>query len=378
MPRFDLRILICTLLVLTYIIFRFNHLLTKEGIYSAIGIGRAFVTRNNVSEVISSKAKYVTSEIGYDGQFFYYIALDPVKAHYYIDDPIYRYTRIFYPMLTRFLSFGNYNLIPYILLILNISAVISSVFVLGLWFKKFNYSPFYSLIYGFFPGVFFSLTRDLSETVAYFFAILAVFLFSFKLKRFFLLSSSFFSIAILTKEVTALFPLAFSLSFFLKKEKRKGLIFILISFLPIVLYKLFLITWLGTSNSDLLSAFPVLIPFSGLNQTMLNFQRERQIYSIIIPGLIMGSFAVYSISKKKFSKEVILVLLSVLLFVVFLNKKSFFEYAASSRINIGVVIPILFSIPYFTSINKIFKLLFILTAILWLQPWRFLFFIPLG
>ncbi len=38
---------------------------------------------------------------GYDGQFAYQIALDPLEAAPYLDVPAYRYQRILYPLLGR-------------------------------------------------------------------------------------------------------------------------------------------------------------------------------------------------------------------------------------------------------------------------------------
>ena len=52
---------------------------------------------------------------GYDGQFFYYIAVDPAGARPKIDVPAYRYQRILYPLLVRWLSLGQTGLIASLL-----------------------------------------------------------------------------------------------------------------------------------------------------------------------------------------------------------------------------------------------------------------------
>jgi len=52
-----------------------------------IQIGSNFIDRVGPSDVIRPDPATAYPTIGYDGQFCYYIALDPVNAHYYIDDP---------------------------------------------------------------------------------------------------------------------------------------------------------------------------------------------------------------------------------------------------------------------------------------------------
>src|SRR5579871_4588194 len=52
---------------------------------------------------------------GYDGQFDYYIALDPANAPLHLDVPAYRYQRVLYPMLARVVVLGQASLIPYAL-----------------------------------------------------------------------------------------------------------------------------------------------------------------------------------------------------------------------------------------------------------------------
>ena len=66
-----------------------------------------------------------TSWTGYDGQFFYYMALDPQGAAPYMDLPGYRYQRIAYPMLARLIVLGRSSLIPDALLAVNLFAVVA-------------------------------------------------------------------------------------------------------------------------------------------------------------------------------------------------------------------------------------------------------------
>lgn len=59
---------------------------------------------------------------GYDGQFYYYLAVDPANARFYMDSPGYRYLRPVYPAAARALALGFREAIPWTLLLVNLVA----------------------------------------------------------------------------------------------------------------------------------------------------------------------------------------------------------------------------------------------------------------
>src|SRR5690606_40616249 len=61
-----------------------------------------------------------TGTEGYDGQFVYYIARDPGDAERFLDVPAYRFQRILLPILGRVLAFGQNDLLPWSLLLINL------------------------------------------------------------------------------------------------------------------------------------------------------------------------------------------------------------------------------------------------------------------
>ena len=94
-----------------------------------IFIGTHFINQSQASQVIRLDPSYHhVSEIGYDGQFFYYLALDPINARWYMDVSTYRYTRILYPMLARVLALGRPDLIPVTLFLINWLAIAGGSF----------------------------------------------------------------------------------------------------------------------------------------------------------------------------------------------------------------------------------------------------------
>ena len=81
--------------------------------------------------------------LGYDGQFAYYIARDPVGARPYLgSNPSYRYQRIVYPMLARFLALGQPALIPWTLLLINIVSISWGTELLGRMLRSHGLSAY--------------------------------------------------------------------------------------------------------------------------------------------------------------------------------------------------------------------------------------------
>src|SRR5260370_26529610 len=74
-------------------------------------VGRHFATPSQLPPGMPVAKTY-----GYDGQFFYRLALNPLNFHHTaygitMDRP-YRYMRLGYPALTRLIPFGQHSLLP--------------------------------------------------------------------------------------------------------------------------------------------------------------------------------------------------------------------------------------------------------------------------
>ena len=85
-------------------------------------VGRHFATPARLPPGIPLAPTY-----GYDGQFFYRLALDPANlsrtAYGITMDRPYRYMRIGYPALTWLVSLGQHSLVPVALVAVNIAAI---------------------------------------------------------------------------------------------------------------------------------------------------------------------------------------------------------------------------------------------------------------
>jgi hypothetical protein len=154
---------------------------------------------------------------GYDGQFAYYIAIhpNPDDVSCQLDVPAYRYQRILYPLLARFLSLGQEAWIPWLLIVVNVlSQVVATAFLC--WILASIQIPVrYSLIYGLWAGAVVGVGTDLYEPLA-FSLVLAAMVARRKEKLW--LSSLFMTCSLFTKETMILFWIAFVLSDLIMKK----------------------------------------------------------------------------------------------------------------------------------------------------------------
>jgi len=104
---------------------------------------------------------------GYDGQFAYYIARDPLDGCSRCDVPAYRYQRIVYPMLARALALGQGQLLPYTLPLLNLVALAAGTWLTEEILARYKVSRWYALTYGLYAGQLMAARLDLNEPLAY-------------------------------------------------------------------------------------------------------------------------------------------------------------------------------------------------------------------
>ena len=104
---------------------------------------------------------------GYDGQFAYYIARDPVGGWQYCDVPAYRYQRILYPLLAWALAFGQPEAVGWTLIALNVAALVGGTYFTGRLLASRGVSRWYALLYGLYGGLVAGLRLDLTEPLAY-------------------------------------------------------------------------------------------------------------------------------------------------------------------------------------------------------------------
>ena len=107
---------------------------------------------------------------GYDGQFYYRLALDPANWHAtafgITMDQSYRYTRIGYPLLAWIFSLGQHQLVPVVLVALNLLAVAAMALLGGMFARESGRHALWGLAFAAYFGLVISVGRDTAEPLA--------------------------------------------------------------------------------------------------------------------------------------------------------------------------------------------------------------------
>ena len=128
-------------------------------------VGRHFATPSQLPPGIPVAPTY-----GYDGQFFYRLALNPFNlAHtaygIRVDRP-YRYMRIGYPWFTWLVSFGQHVLVPGMLVVVNLAAIGAIGYLGGMFARQGGRHALAGLLLPAYFGLLTSLSRDTAEPLA--------------------------------------------------------------------------------------------------------------------------------------------------------------------------------------------------------------------
>jgi hypothetical protein len=107
---------------------------------------------------------------GYDGQFYYRLALDPFNWHAtafgITMDQSYRYTRIGYPILAWIFSLGQHQLVPVVLVVLNLFGVAAMAMLGGAFARQSGRHALWGLAFAAYFGLVISVGRDTAEPLA--------------------------------------------------------------------------------------------------------------------------------------------------------------------------------------------------------------------
>jgi hypothetical protein len=311
---------------------------------------------------------------GYDGQFAYQIALDPLNASQYLDVPAYRYQRVLYPLLAHVISFGgNPKLLPWVLILINLLSIVGGTKVTEMLLLKHNQNHWYALSYGLFIGLLLSLRLDLTEALAFFWVQLAVFFFE---EKHFWRASLIFMLASLSRELSLTFVAAAIMYLFFDKQYRRALIWGSVTLLPFVIWQVVLRMWLGEwairSGGMFASSFTP-IPFSGWWSVVSNLPFVMFLalsLVVVVPVLLPAGVSIF-VSARAFLRGsnnlgVWSLLINAMLFP-FLPTSNVMAPAGLFRVAVGLMVGVL----HYGSINRSKKALNY--SLLWLAALVFLY-----
>ncbi|ACK64401.1 conserved hypothetical protein [Rippkaea orientalis PCC 8801] len=161
-------------------------------------------------------------EIGYDGQQFLSLAFDPFLHNPAtldsLDHPIYRYRRIFYPLLSYVLSFGYRPLIPYMMVAINGLSIIAIVGITSLYFNPNPVNRWQPLLTLCIPGVWMVFSLGTADLLSSLLLIIAFYCYRFDKP---LGTAIAIALACLTRETLLLIWLALLITSILQKKKAQ-------------------------------------------------------------------------------------------------------------------------------------------------------------
>jgi hypothetical protein len=364
--------------------------------YSAhdlIMISKKYATQGHSSSAITyqpHRYRYTYNKTGYDGEFFYFIAVDPIHARDYVDDAPYRYTKIFYPMLARALALGRTDLIPYTLLLINwLAAGIGTAF-LAAWLARRSISPWFALAFGLYPGIFIGVQRDLTEPLSYALVAAAVYVFDLKGIRATLAAALIFAIAGLTRDKSIIFPTLYAAGLLLAGLRETppaervsqiirnlwlSAVFFAIAAGPLALWKLFLLHWLH--QVTVTQEAGTVAPFAAVSMTSsMNASTVAAVPTVVLPGLICGGLALWALYKGIWDVKVWTLLLVVIFSVVTLDPQFYRDLFSMLRVSAGVVLSAVLCIPLIDRVVRGRKWFWICVACWFPIPMAFTLFAP--
>jgi hypothetical protein len=137
----------------------------RHSLGNFILVGRHFANPAQLPPGIRLQPTY-----GYDGQFYYRLALNPANlaqsAYGIRVDHSYRFMRVGYPAVTWLVSFGQHSLVPDMLIAVNVVAVGAMGYFGGVLARQGGRHVLWGLLMAAYFGLVTSLARDTAEPLA--------------------------------------------------------------------------------------------------------------------------------------------------------------------------------------------------------------------
>ena len=274
--------------------------------------------------------------IGYDGQFSYALALDPIGAEESgaLDKPAYRYMRIVYPIAARLVAFGIPDLVPWSLLAVNVLAAGATAWLMAVLIGARAGAVWAVLALLLSINYLIGVRLDLNEPLALLMAIAGLWLHK---QRRFGLAAAAFALAGLTKEVFLAFPLAVAIYEVTQRNLKTTAIILFGSFLPYIAWSSAVTQWLGTSPFSYSLSKPSLIPFAGLRHLWPFESQMMVVIWAIGPAIALALGVVWKSIRGSPSLAAWLVLLNVAVLAT-LPVESWEDPLAILRLALGAMV----------------------------------------
>lgn len=284
-------------------------------------------------------ARGAPGSTGYDGQFYYYMAVDPLHASVHMDNAPYRYQRILFSLAVWVLSLGGHPaLAAWWLLILNVVGTLAGTAALALLLERRGLSPWFSLAFGLYFGQFAAITHDVPDGLAAGLVIVAALAADRERWK---EAALWLAIASLTRETTLIFAAAAALDAVAQRRWGRAAL-MLCSGIPLLLWLLALRLVFGQTGlffSGVVSAAPK-IPFAGARSIAGTSPRFIiTLLVIILPALLALIWVAYELLRRntwRVAPGLLFAILVTVGLVIFLNDFTYRDLASSTRVVIGL------------------------------------------
>ncbi len=283
---------------------------------------------------------------GYDGQFAYQIARDPLGASRFLDVPAYRYQRILYPLISWALALGQGAFVPWTLIAVNWLALVVGTRLTEDILTGRGVNRWYALSYGLFGGLMMAVRLDLTEPLAYTLAQAALLSYERGRVRG---AAGWLALAALTKETTLLVAAGFLLSFALSRRWRDLVQWAVIVGAPFAALQVFLRVWLGAwgvgSGGAMGTPFEW-IPYRGLwSLAAINVRAFALIALIVTPMALLPALAALIAALRDVTRRdvhpLVCILLTNALIIPFTPQSTLREPLGMLRFIVGLVAAVL-------------------------------------
>jgi hypothetical protein len=220
---------------------------TYLGNYSGfIQIGTVFVEQSPyIAHQPDVLRTLVVEKGGYDGQFMYYAAWDPLMRAYHtdparfeglMDTPPYRFGRIGYVWLTWLASFGDWHRFPKTMVWLDLVAIFAAALALAVAARDLSVNVLWGLVALLIPAFWQSMETTLPEPVAA--ALLLLGYLAWRRGQW-LWAGGLLAVSLLVRETGAVFVVILTTAMVLRGERRDAVRLGALALAPFVLWHLY-------------------------------------------------------------------------------------------------------------------------------------------
>jgi hypothetical protein len=302
---------------------------------------------------------------GYDGQFIYYLARDGQDAIPHLDNPAYRLQRILLPVVVRLLSMGSPALIPWVLIAVNLTAIVVTTYSLARWLEDREIAPGYAVGYALYVGTFLAYSRGLTEPLAFCLVTWGAVLW-FRDKPAWAIVP--LALATLTKEITLLFVIGLFLSSLAERNLRSAF-WAAAAFVPLLIWELVLFVTMDTMP---LISGPSLerVPLIGiLPHLTLEPGRLSGLLFAGLPALALLIASLFFLWQTKGRSAVVWWLLLNGLFVVLMPIRVYDHVMHAGRNACGLALAVALMLPSLDKRLRLPVLVYLtLPTLMWLVP----------